>query len=169
MDIFYDSDVPTHFFTAINRCRLFHKNLTLLDLLTGQGNKVRSYCWSHDNHVSHYDSTNWPIQGKPTRSDWQTWSKCLMALFGIRAKDSNINHQFQLRAGQVSPIWKWNYFQETIYEIRDGSVHQYLQTSQRRSRHKRYRHIDTTAARPLHSKPCTVEKDGNSLIMTGEI
>ena len=46
MDIVYDSEGPPRFFPAINRCRLFHKVLTLSDLLTGQGNKVRNYLWT---------------------------------------------------------------------------------------------------------------------------
>jgi hypothetical protein len=33
---------------AVNRCRLYHKILTLSDMLTGDGNKVRREIWTGD-------------------------------------------------------------------------------------------------------------------------
>ena len=106
MDISYDSEVPTHFFPAINRCRLFRKILTLSDLFTGQGNKVRSYLWTPKHYLLHDDRTNWPLQGTPTKSDWNKWTKCLIGMLEIRAKDASMNPKYWLGNGSVTNTWK---------------------------------------------------------------
>ena len=93
MDILYDSEVPPRFFLAINRCRLSHEVLTLSDLITGQGNKIRNYLWT-EHPIPHDDRRKWPIQGIPTKSDWKIWRECLKAIFVIRANDATIHSNY---------------------------------------------------------------------------
>ena len=168
MDILFDSDLPTALFPALNRCRLYHKILTLSDLATGRGDKVRSYYWT-PTHISHDDRSGWPTQGSPSKSDWQTWRRCLMTLFDLRATDGVITHQLQQGEGRVTPTWQWYHFQDSIYELKDGTWRRYSQIGSRRSRIKRYSQIAMNVTKPTQALPCTVEKDGQRVIMTGTI
>ena len=118
MDILFDSDVHTALFPALNRCRLYHKILTLSDLRTGQGDKVRSYYWTPET-IPHENRTSWPTQGLPSKSDWQIWRRCLMTLFDVRANDGTITQQLQQGEGRATTIWLWYYFQDSIYESKD--------------------------------------------------
>ena len=166
MDIFYDSEVPPRLFLAINRCRLFHKVLTLSDLITGQGNKIRNYLWT-EHPIPHDDRRNWPMQGIPTTHDWKIWRECLKAMFAIRSRDATIHPNYQLGTGSVPPNWKWYFFQDTIYEDRGALFVTYTEITRRRSRTKRFSEIETVPTKPQLALPCIVEKDGTKLIMTG--
>ena len=168
MDILFDSDVPPTLFPALNRCRIYHKVLTLSDLLTGQGDKVRSYYWTSTT-IPHDDRTSWPRQGLPSKSDWNIWRKCLRTLFDLRANDVTIPPQLQQGEGRATTTWRWYYYQDTIYEMKEEGWWTYTQIGRRLSRTKRYSYTPTIAARPLQARPCTVEKDGPRLIMTGTI
>ena len=168
MDILFDSDIPTPLFSSLNRCRLYHKILTLSDLLTGQGNKVRSYYWTA-NTIPHDNRTDWPHQGPPSKSDWQIWCRYLRTLFDLRANDGTITQQMQQGEGRVTTTWLWYYYQDSIYESKGEEWWIYSQIGRRRSRTKRYSHTATTASKPLLALPYTVERDGTRILMTGTL
>ena len=92
-----------------------------------------------------------------------------MILFDLRATDGVITHQFQQGEGRVTSTWLWYYFQDSIYELRDGVWRIYSQIGSRRSRTKRYSQTATRAIGPPQALPCTVEKDGHGVIMIGTI
>ena len=71
--------------------------------------------------------------------------------------------------GSVTTTWLWYYHQDSIYESKGEEWWIYTQIGRRRSRTKRYVHTTITASKPPLALPCTVERDGTRLIMTGII
>jgi hypothetical protein len=169
MEQFYSQPNIKRQWAAINRCRLYHKLLTLSDLITGTGRKLRQDIWTERPSLEQDDRTDWPRQGTPSIADWKVWQTCLLTLFDCRAKNGIISLQFQLGEGTVTTTWKWFYYEETLYKQDTETVQIYNQYGTRRSRCKRYRHTGTTQAKPIHALPCTVERAGSMFIMTGVI
>jgi hypothetical protein len=169
MELIFESQIPKANWPAINRCRLYHKVLTLSDVITGTGDKIRQDIWTNQSPLTQDDRDDWPNQGNPSNADWQTWRQSLMTLFQMRAQDSAIALEFQLGAGKVTNSWKWYCDEDTIYEENQKIVTVYSQYGTRRSRRKHYRHSNTIQARPPQALPCTVERDRNNIVMTGKI
>ena len=169
MELIYESQIPKANWRAINRCRLYHKVLTLSDIITGNGDKIRQEIWTDQGVLTMDDRDNWPNQGNPSKSDWQIWRQSLKTLFQLRAQDSAIELQFQLGAGQVTSSWKWYCDEDRLYEENKNTVTVYSQYGTRRSRRKNYRLSNTIPARPLQALPCTVERHRNNIVMTGKI
>ena len=80
----------------------------------------------------------------------------------IRAKDASIHPNYLLGTGTVPHTWKWYFYQDTIYEDKEGTYDTYIEIVRRRSRTKRYCKVGTSPTRPRQARPCTVEKDGIS-------
>ena len=169
MEQFYMEPTTRRHWSAINKCRLFHRILTLSDITNGQGTRLRQDIWEGTTSVKHDNREDWPRQGQPSKSDWGVWQQSLMSLFDLRARDGTLPPQMQLKGGKVTPTWKWFYGDNTLYEKGTDVVKIYNQWGRRRSRRKRYRLSSIATAVPLTSLPCTVEKNGSTYYMTGTI
>ena len=115
MEIIYESHIQQQNWPAINRCRMYHRILTLSDKTTGTGNKIRSDIWDEKQCVEQDLRTDWPRQGQPSPGDWRIWQHCLMTLFQTRSRDSTIASQLQLGQGKVTKSWKWYFHLDTIF------------------------------------------------------
>ena len=169
MEQFYNGQFPQKSLKAINRCRLYHKILTLSDILTGTGDKIRSDIWTSQQNIQHDERDDWPRQGTPSEADWRIWEQSILTLFNCRSHDSTISPQLQLGQGKVTDSWKWYYHQDTVYEKAGGITKEYSQQGTRLSRRKRYREKGIIQQVPSLACPCTVEKDGVNIIFTGVI
>ena len=60
MEQFYSQPSTKQKWAAINRCRLYHKILTLSDLITGTGRKLRQDIWTKQPSLEQDDREDWP-------------------------------------------------------------------------------------------------------------
>lgn len=169
MELILRHQPPAEILVSINKCRIYHKILTLSDVLTGDGNRLRADIWTNAQSIDHDDRSDWPSQGKPSNKDWQRWEHCLLQLFDIRARNGYIHPSLQLGEGKVTESWKWFYWQESIYQVEEGRTKEFSQLTRRRSRRKRYQFSRLVTNLPPQAQPCTIEQDGSKLVMTGTI
>lgn len=83
MPVFQQSTNASKHLCAINRCRIFLKAITIADITTSDGKKIRRNVWEGQANEDKYwerHQLNWPQQGRPSNSDWQHWRSALKCL-----------------------------------------------------------------------------------------
>ena len=66
---------------TLNKCRIFLKAFSLADISTGDGNFISKQAWAGSTSTTFRDSTQWPIWGKLTRSEWSQWQRAILLTF----------------------------------------------------------------------------------------
>ena len=66
---------------TLNKCRIFLKAFSLADISTGDGMFISKQAWAGLASTSFRDATQWPIWGKPTRSEWAQWQRAISLTF----------------------------------------------------------------------------------------
>ena len=121
---FMDAAVCCDFTSAqlqsLNRCRLFLQILWISDVLTGEGKRIRRAVWDGKREIHYGWDYNWPNQGAPPRSDWQTWRACLGTIFDVPSRDREIKVCYWVGGGARSRDMQWFYQEEEdrIYRAR---------------------------------------------------
>ena len=97
---------------SVNRVRCFLQVITIADIATGCGTKIRKcYMMGTRPTTSSYD---WQLE-QPCSQDFKLWRKCISCL--VTGND-HLNHAVGKWISQPHMIWKWFYCQATqrIYE-----------------------------------------------------
>jgi hypothetical protein len=70
---------------SIKRCHLYLRAYFVSDITDGLGTHLLDYAWM-GRKVSSSRDTTWPVQGPPTRNDWEIWKKFLTAALLSRGR-----------------------------------------------------------------------------------
>ncbi len=78
MQEFYKVHPTANHLLSLNKCRLFLHAYYVSDIATGSGSHLLDSAWkgSPSFHLSYRQHT-WPIQGRPSYSDWEIWRQYL--------------------------------------------------------------------------------------------
>jgi len=83
MPLFQRTPTIAKHLRAINRCRIFLKAITIADITSADGRKIRKTAWegrtNEDEYLGRHD-LNWQQQCKPSPTDWQHWRSAIKTL-----------------------------------------------------------------------------------------
>jgi hypothetical protein len=118
-----------HQLMSVHKCRLYLKISRLSDVVSVCGKFIRPEVWETEIstrlNAGGYD---WPRQGRPSVSDWQTWKDTLVAIFGLVFPSKRVATPL----GRWYISWtQWEWFTDTdrsnIWQVQydQGTVLQY--------------------------------------------
>ena len=141
MEGFIAANASIEELSALNRCRLFHKVNTISDISTGDGQRLNKDVYEKI-PIGNRDTYQWPVQGEPTSSDWETWRHYIKSELGKYNTYPKPLGKWTLTEEEF--LYGWDYFinnqQDLIHH--DGEEWRYYSPiKESRSRHHRY-HLD---------------------------
>ena len=151
----------------LNRCRLYLQVLTVADITTGDGKRIRRECLTGTSkYPSEYD---WPTQGNPPKHDWTFWQQSLTNTFG---RNGTLTHP--LGNWTTLPVrWQWFFDAGTERLYRNDApniAEMFIRKPGRPSRNSVMRFEATSQLReaiPAEAVPATVEQVRRVLVLTG--
>ena len=91
---------------VLNKCRLYLKIFTLSDITSGDGKSIVSKAWTGKNFQGNSrDTSQWPIWGMPTTSEWIRWRFALKSTF-CEHHDRKLNEKLENWI-MIPKQWKW--------------------------------------------------------------
>ena len=79
MESFLTISMPTKYLEELNYCRLYLQVITLANIVTPDGKYIQE--WAYQGHKQQQSNLSWPIQQRPSNSQWQWWQRHLRKLF----------------------------------------------------------------------------------------
>jgi hypothetical protein len=77
MEVFSTLNLPHSAMTSLNRCRLYLQVITVSDIASADGTYILPQFRLGQPQDDRTSTLLWPIQGRPTRSEWQLWDQTL--------------------------------------------------------------------------------------------
>ncbi len=143
---------------SLNFCRLYLKVITLSDIISLCGRRIKSSCWKGFENNDNISTSIWPNQPKPSGTLWNLWQKALQHTFHL---DSFGQFLQPINFTSFLPLsWKWFYdmTNQRIYEHNtNGSFTIWLKVSTSRSRKPTF-HRSTLTNTTNIAFPCTIVK-----------
>ena len=106
---------------ALNRCRLFLHAITVTDIATMCGKYIRAECRDgYSDYALTDESLSWPIQHRPSQSDWHIWRDALETLTTPHAPTKLRQPLGKWLSSKAE--WRWYLHRETcrLYEFHYG-------------------------------------------------
>ena len=95
-----------------NRCRMYLKILTVAELATGDGKKIRQSVIEGKNLASARD-IKWPNQGRPSKKEWSTWESMLRLHFC--SSFTNLKVRLGDWVTQLREQWWYSPLEDSLY------------------------------------------------------
>ena len=139
---------------SCNRCRLAMEAVTLADIVTGDGKRIRGDSIGAHISATHPSTWEFPVE-KPSTQDTESWRKGLVAL-----SSATFELPFTDILGPwiATPHrrWEWFYFPPdgTLYRHAFNAWHCYIPSSQHSTRHQTFSRSNLTDHPPEPLRHC---------------
>ena len=161
MEEFYAAELPIPLLRKANRCRLYLQAMTVADIATGNGARIRRDAWTgvSDLHLNKR-RYHWPTQHKPGPPDWVAWRKALSATLVTPGRlVGDVDPPLLRRLGKwtnASPDWRWYYSptQDTVWERQGLGWNQWRSATRASARSSRRRWTLQQVGQPSRPRDC---------------
>ena len=150
----------------LNRCRIFLKVISLSDIVTGCGTKIRLNCWNGNTDALWVSIYQWPRQTRPTEDHWILWRQ---ALSRICSRSVSLRTPLGLWLPTATPTLFFDRNENRIYRRTAFGCFYYRTTNQRASRQSmgRYGFPQLAESIPATASPATAYQHGSMIYFTG--
>ena len=140
-----ESEIPKREWKSINKCRIYLRAYSLSDICTGDGNYITKDAFTGKRNLGQTRTElNWPLWGKPGKTDWTAWRKFLKTILLDVISTKKLKDSVRIGNWKFSRFatWKWFLFGEDKLAVRHNSgwrIHSKVGRSRLRSSfHHRY-------------------------------